>query len=154
MIPIFKKLILILAPLLLLLTSRQPACAFYDPGLQRWISRDPFLEGGFESVRKDIPAGLRRLQISCELVEGPNLYTLAGNDAVSHEDSNGLALVPCPSEYVVACGVVCGLEGKQSVAICQVWLEPGGHIHIWTNCQCYPFRCPPGPPPGSGPPLW
>ena len=126
--------------LLALLSATNLASAYYDPGVQRWLNRDPFLEPGFETVRNDIPAGLRRLQSLGEFVERPNLYTFTDNEPVSHRDPNGLMLVPCPSEYVAACSAICALDGKWSVAICQVWFEPGGHIHIRTNCRCMPFR--------------
>jgi hypothetical protein len=34
-------------PLLALLASSEPARAWYDPGVQRWINRDPISERGF-----------------------------------------------------------------------------------------------------------
>jgi RHS repeat-associated protein len=46
MIRIPNKLSLALTPLLLLLASSDPACAWYDPGAQRWINRDPLGEKG------------------------------------------------------------------------------------------------------------
>jgi RHS repeat-associated protein len=37
--------------LLALLTAPHLASAYYDPGVQRWINRDPVQEPGFELVR-------------------------------------------------------------------------------------------------------
>lgn len=50
MIPILKKLNVMLVPLALLLLSSQVASAWYDPGTQRWINRDPVLEAGDVNV--------------------------------------------------------------------------------------------------------
>lgn len=58
--PLFKCLLLLFA-------LSNFACAFYDPGQGRWLSRDPIGEEG-----------------------GVNLYGFVGNDGVSHLDSHGL----------------------------------------------------------------
>jgi RHS repeat-associated protein len=83
MIPISKKLTLMLAPLLLLLASPQPARAFYDPGLQRWLNRDPIGEMGFTVALfggySDSFQG-----------DWPNLYTFVLNNPCGFTDSFGL----------------------------------------------------------------
>jgi RHS repeat-associated protein len=56
MTPNRNRLAPILMPLLLLLASLHTASAYYDPGVQRWINRDPLGEAGFETM-KDLTAG-------------------------------------------------------------------------------------------------
>jgi hypothetical protein len=92
MIPIPKKLSLKVASLLLLLASSPIASAWYDPGLQRWINRDPIDELGFQSTR-----GHKSLQFMdlfpsiAELTEGlPNLYLFVHNSPAIGTDSFGL----------------------------------------------------------------
>jgi uncharacterized protein RhaS with RHS repeats len=67
MIRIPNRLSLALAPLLLLLASSYTVCAWYDPGVQRWINRDPIQEKG-----------------------GKNLYRFVNNDPNRRVDSFGL----------------------------------------------------------------
>jgi RHS repeat-associated protein len=61
----------------------QVANAFYDPGLQRWINRDPLGEAGFETTRQ------KRARI---IGDGPNLYSFAHNSPANSKDSFGLKL--------------------------------------------------------------
>jgi len=68
---IHAKLLVRLLALATLLSAVPLASAYYDPGVQRWISRDP--------------AGVRG---------GINLYTLVGNDSLARIDGLGLALLP------------------------------------------------------------
>jgi hypothetical protein len=56
-----------LVGLLLLLISLQTASAYYDPGVQRWINRDPIQERG-----------------------GVNLYSVVGNAPPNAVDEDGL----------------------------------------------------------------
>jgi hypothetical protein len=58
------------------------ACAFYDPGLQRWLSRDPQAEHG-----------------------GINLYVYAGTDPVNLIDSDG----QCPAVLLAIPVIVEGI---------------------------------------------
>jgi hypothetical protein len=62
-----KKLLPILVVLLLTLISHQTACAYYDPGVQRWINREPLEEKG-----------------------GINLYRCLLNSSVNNVDPDGL----------------------------------------------------------------
>jgi hypothetical protein len=73
--PIRKKLIAILMPLLFTLLSHQTASAYYDPGVQRWINRDPLGE--------------------TEETETPNLYQFVLNNPVYVEDAWGLSVWKC-----------------------------------------------------------
>jgi hypothetical protein len=57
------------------------ASAFYDPGLQRWINRDPLGEKGFEAFRTS------KRQVS---PEGRNLSAFVLNAPVSRWDPTGL----------------------------------------------------------------
>jgi RHS repeat-associated protein len=57
---------------------------FYDPNLQRWISRDPVGEGGFEIARGGFAS---------QLGDGPNLYSFVYNKPFDFVDSDGLAAV-------------------------------------------------------------
>jgi len=70
---VVTKLIRPLA-LSLLLWAVQPASAFYDPSIQRWINRDPINEEG-----------------------GINLYGFVANDAVNAFDPRGLDIVIDPT---------------------------------------------------------
>jgi uncharacterized protein RhaS with RHS repeats len=67
------KRLLGLVTLLALFSAPHLASAYYDPGVQRWINRDPIEEGG-----------------------GLNLYQFLANDAVSETDSWGLLVPPPP----------------------------------------------------------
>jgi RHS repeat-associated protein len=77
-----KKLARILVSLILFLTTLQIATAYYDPGVQRWINRDPFGEVGFEKQR----GGLVRLEGN-----GPNGYHFVHNRPVCKTDILGLS---------------------------------------------------------------
>lgn len=50
-----KNLIAILVGVLFTLISQQNASAYYDPGVQKWINRDPIAECGFEVTRHGRP---------------------------------------------------------------------------------------------------
>jgi RHS repeat-associated protein len=76
-----NRLTAILTPLLLLLTSFHNASAYYDPGVQRWINRDPLGEPGFELIRSHPP------------VAQPgeaNSYLFVANNPLNRVDSLGL----------------------------------------------------------------
>ena len=82
MIRIIKKLTLILVPLVCLLASLQTASAYYNPGVQRWINRDPVGDPGFEATRgRRSPAG----------TENPNQYCFVHNSPCSAQDPYGLS---------------------------------------------------------------
>lgn len=66
----------------------------YDPNLQRWLNKDPFLEPGFESDRNPAQAMLRPFMMPSEYSEGPDLFGFVRNDPVDNADPFGLALVP------------------------------------------------------------
>jgi hypothetical protein len=84
MITDLKKPNITVAPLAALLwvflTSALTASAFYDPGSQRWINRDPIEEGG-----------------------GVNLYTFVDNGPMTWIDAAGLIAVRKGSKSHVQC---------------------------------------------------
>jgi RHS repeat-associated protein len=65
---------------------------FYDPGLQRWINRDPLGEPGFELIRhlSTGRGGPIPLSLGAELIPGLNLYWYVGNRPSSYTDPFGL----------------------------------------------------------------
>ena len=63
---------------------------FYDPSLQRWPNRDPFLEGGFDFLRERLPRLFYRIGASGERFEGPNLYVFVKNSPIYKFDDSGL----------------------------------------------------------------
>lgn len=85
-----------LSPLLLLISS-SVAVAFYDPNLQRWITRDPFGERGFEALRRSGPYS--------KGTSGPNAYSFVRNDPNSVLDPFGLSLWVCTSRAFGIIGV-------------------------------------------------
>src|ERR1043166_2959788 len=80
------------------LLSVSTALGFYDPNLQRWISRDPVTELGFGAVRPTTPAPTG---------DGANLYTFNGNTPPPPIDPYGLKLYYCtvPTTIFPAAGI-------------------------------------------------
>jgi RHS repeat-associated protein len=77
-----KRLVRVLTSLTLLLVP-QLASAYYDPGLQRWINRDPLQESGFARRRGSAPVS--EPEALC-------LYRYADNDPVHNIDAFGLRI--------------------------------------------------------------
>jgi RHS repeat-associated protein len=68
---------------------------FYDPNLQRWPNRDPFMEPGFDVARAR--RNIQHFGASrefAEQIEGPNLYEFVMNDPISNGDPFGLIFMP------------------------------------------------------------
>ncbi len=84
------KLILLLV--LLLPTAR--ASAYYDPGVQRWINRDPAEEVGFKMLES---------KAFGEAPQAANLYTYVGGDPIDRLDACGLFESQWPANSVRAC---------------------------------------------------
>jgi hypothetical protein len=80
---ILKKLHLPLAPLALLLITSATASAWYDPGVQRWITRDPVGEAGFEALPARSSAGWLGFDPA---------YVFVANRPVDQVDPFGLAV--------------------------------------------------------------
>ena len=76
----------------LALWTTQTASAWYDPGIQRWLNRDPLGEPGFEAVTTT-RSPLTTVHSSvgfAELLEGPDLYTFVRNKSTILYDADGL----------------------------------------------------------------
>jgi hypothetical protein len=82
------KVSLTLAPLLLLLVSSQNTSAWYDPGVQRWINRDPIGEIG-----------------------APNLYCFVLNRPILSVDPLGLVDRDMVCIPMCRCAVTCTTTG-------------------------------------------
>jgi hypothetical protein len=70
-----------LVPFLLLVLGTFEVSAFYDPGLQRWINRDPLYDRGSPSGRGSL-AGQ-------ETLEGRNVFTFVENAPLGRLDPDG-----------------------------------------------------------------
>jgi RHS repeat-associated protein len=76
--------------LLALLSAPHLASAYYDPGVQRWVNRDPVGDPGFEALRGRKPTIVG---------DGPNLYAFIHNDPLQRTDALGLARAHmCPQK--------------------------------------------------------
>ena len=64
------------------------ASAFYDPGAQRWLNRDPLGEQGFTDLYTLGGTGISPRQFS-DLADSKNLYGFCGNDSITSVDLNG-----------------------------------------------------------------
>ena len=132
---------------LILLCGTQVAPAFYDPGVQRWINRDPIDDPGFAETHG--PRG-----------HEPNLYELVRNNPVNFVDPQGLATWgagPCWSlAFAMMCSDICASQGLlpdcHHVEDRSITPTSGGFIITvaqWDECSCKPP--PPKPPPPGGP---
>jgi len=90
-------LVLVLA-LLALLSSSHKASAYYDPGVQRWVSRDPDQERG-----------------------GLNLYCFVLNNPIAGFDPLGFG--PCSAEQIAECEANATARGLE-FAGCSSWSIP------------------------------
>ena len=111
------KLMLCCVTLLVLLSAPHVASAYYDPGVQRWINRDPKLENGFEQLRHGVRGRPVRSGLSAELgfrsasavwrgngaMPEPNqcnLYIFALNEPIAQYDAYGL---DADSQHALQC---------------------------------------------------
>jgi RHS repeat-associated protein len=67
--------------LLALFSTANVASGYYDPGVQRWINRDPMTESGFRTARHGHPASGRA---------EPNVYAYVVNQPLTEYDPLGL----------------------------------------------------------------
>jgi hypothetical protein len=72
-----------LVPLLFTLLSLQTTFAYYDPGMQRWINRDPVDELGFRVVRRPESSATQ-----------PHAYLFVKNEPANGIDALGLTHAP------------------------------------------------------------
>jgi hypothetical protein len=90
------KLLPCFLAVLALLSAPQLAPAYYDPGLQRWINRDPIRERGFETLRRHSSTRSGRIHTA----DG-DLYQFVYNKPGNFIDSDGLGVVALPIGGVV-----------------------------------------------------
>ena len=71
----------------------QTALAWYDPSTQRWLTRDPIGELGFQTVQANTSSGpwINRDSIDMSESEPDNLYTFVHNKGVNKFDPLGLS---------------------------------------------------------------
>jgi RHS repeat-associated protein len=142
-----KPIIWFLA-LLVLLAASHLASGYYDPGLQRWLTRDPIEDLGFTRAR-------------ATRWSEPNCCKMVGNNPVNAMDPEGLVIWdsgPCVSlAFAVLCHDICASQGLLDV--CRHMEErtitptSGGYVttvSTWDECTCK--QPPPKPPPPGGPP--
>jgi hypothetical protein len=80
-----KKLPALMLVTVLTLICHQTACAYYDPGVQKWINRDPGVEAGFQGLTP-------RTAHSSDQVKH---YTFVRNAPTTSVDPFGLAIWLC-----------------------------------------------------------
>jgi uncharacterized protein RhaS with RHS repeats len=102
---------LILGLLLLLAAWPHRASAYYDPGVQRWVNRDPIADAGFQVTRSRAPRAPGGK---------PNPHGFVGNTPVNNLDSLGLEVwggkgVPPPAPLNDPCP--CGEPAAQIRAV-------------------------------------
>lgn len=95
--PIRKKLMAMLVPLLFTLLSLQTTFAYYDPGVQRWLNRDPIGEYGFEALRHHRSSKSHQFIALLRRIGGNNLYAFVQNEPTGHSDPLGLVSLACES---------------------------------------------------------
>ena len=133
----------LLSTLLFLLLASTSASAFYDPGTQRWLTRDPLGEAGAESIRPSAQSA--GSLIPAEVRETPSLYSFTRNQPVLRVDVDGLFMccvpVKCPPQHnFVECVMICA-KAKKGIPIgpplclfCVDWDAP--KAFLWLGCPC------------------
>ena len=95
--------------MLFALLTAQAALAWYDPSTQRWLSRDPLGEPGFEALRTATQTVSLSASVSPQilsrwitrgpvsqiaggklLADEPNAYHFVGNNPINSSDASGL----------------------------------------------------------------
>jgi hypothetical protein len=141
---------------LALFGSLHTASAYYDPGVQRWINRDPIREPGLEVVRHSSITKHRSSCIRSEMGKSPDLYEFVHNSTIFGIDFLGLddcrdkclaakqkceqeELEEMPDDPYEIFGFMLGMA-----ATC--WRD-------YDNCVkgCPPLPCPKSPPPSPPP---
>ncbi len=81
----------LITPLLFTLASAPDALAYYDPGVQRWINRDPLGEQGFETQARTGSEPVYWVKV--ETREGSNLYRFTANNSINRVDPFGESIL-------------------------------------------------------------
>ncbi len=125
-----KRNTMSLWPLLVLLLSvawTDRAFAYYDPGVQRWVNRDPIHEFGFLRLK----GGKMGFHRNAELT----LYAFVGNSPVDRFDSLGLR------DWGPLGGKCCNKSSSTEYVLVGSgnWrnLPPGQCTSFWDDCDGY-----------------
>ena len=105
--------------LLALLSAPHLASAFYDPGVQRWINRDPIAESG-----------------------GFNLYCFLRNEPTAHLDSFGYRSKRTPPpgfDYDPNCYAKCGKQNLIELGLCTGLSAGTVAFCVWQPQLCVPY---------------
>ena len=153
------------------------ASAYYDPGVQRWINRDPLSEGGFALRRlgghefhrspwsltqEPIPGGdsaFNPMSHAPQSHDGPNPYVFTRNRPVVAIDATGLTTFvtitrKCYPDEEAACRSKCSETGMKSCTVVEVYVKipgapPPDNLEWWSdNIFCI---CNPKPKPKCPP---
>jgi hypothetical protein len=122
--------------ILFILLTAQAALAWYDPSTQRWLSRDPIGEPGFETLRAATsmprvgipisqPSGRWITRDSVGKLGGVNLYEFVQNQPITLHDSNGLIATPTACEAakaaLAAAGAAWAADPDNQAAVDAYW---------------------------------
>lgn len=126
---------------LLLLLSFASASAYYDPGVQRWLNRDPINETGFE-----LTSGMAQTRLPGPDQEA-NLFCFVQNQPTAYHDAFGLQYGPgwtpgmpdgiCRSKLPPPCLVTCVLIGSPFTSLPRGWfiIDTVTDTYSCTDCN-------------------
>jgi hypothetical protein len=163
------NLMIWLLTLLALLSTPHLASAYYDPGVQRWINRDPLgdfanlgMNGPFRSKTISvIHAHARRLRGSTfESLAGPDLFEFVANNPMNSFDPDGTT-IPVSRCQRIACGLAAGvacewlwyLRGLNYYIMQSLWVQCTSSVYLACTSNDNPpfsniqFTFTPNPPP-------
>jgi RHS repeat-associated protein len=112
---------------------------YYDPGLERWLNRDPLTDDGF-TMHHALRAFLPHTPIA-ELVEGSSLYEFVGQNPICRYDPYGLAegfpfVRNCTTTELKSCAEGCGSKPVESCKVWE-WYDKDGNLTSSTKiCIC------------------
>jgi len=126
-----------LLPFLALAASLQITLGYYDPGIQRWINRDPIVEPGFTL----------RAQPGIAHEKSVSLYAFNANNPITQIDATGLAagipgkvfFFPCPQGFNAYCFGACAIQGMRASPFCYFY-RSAGHTFFVFDCGCCNWR--------------
>jgi RHS repeat-associated protein len=114
------KALLRLVALLALVSVAPQASAYYDPGVQRWINRDPLGEHGFIVINQNL---------GFTVLRDENLYLFVLNSPIYHTDPLGLTVKfkrKCNTIESLQCEAQCGDSGMKSCDIQEEYQDVPG----------------------------
>ena len=122
--------------LLFLAFAATSASAFYDPGTQRWLNRDPHREVGSEvSLRIGIPRATDP-QAWKGLPSPPTRYMFVRNDPVNALDPLGLSVLDTFNAKTWAASLVCSLACAPLADAAEITFgHPMIAMMVYQNCM-------------------